>query len=129
MMEASTSGARRRDDGDAVRGTVAPTETLPAVSEAVTLTLYPPKKPKKKLKWSEDTVDNENLGRKKSKKCCIFHKKKRFDESSDESDSSDSDDDGCGHEDCGDENCLANQLKPIDLLKLKEESDRLRALR
>merc|ERR1719379_3168630 len=120
-MEASTSGARRRDDGDGVRGTVAPTETLPAVSEAVTLTLYPPKKPKKKLKWSEDTVDNENLGRKKSKK--------RFDESSDESDSSDSDDDGCGHEDCGDENCLANQMKPIDLLKLKEESDRLRALR
>jgi hypothetical protein len=26
------------------------------------------------VKWGEDVVDNEDLGRKKSKKCCIFHK-------------------------------------------------------
>lgn len=35
--------------------------------------------------WTEDTVDNENLGRKKSKICCIFHSSKKFDESSEES--------------------------------------------
>ena len=26
------------------------------------------------VKWAEDTVDNELLGRKSSKRCCIFHK-------------------------------------------------------
>jgi len=35
--------------------------------------------------WKEGTVDNENCGKKKSKICCIYHKPKRFDESSDES--------------------------------------------
>ncbi|KAI0289723.1 phosphatase inhibitor-domain-containing protein [Russula brevipes] len=34
--------------------------------------------------WDEDVVDNEGLGRKKSKICCIYHKPRRFDESSDE---------------------------------------------
>ncbi|KAI9446845.1 phosphatase inhibitor-domain-containing protein [Lactarius indigo] len=34
--------------------------------------------------WGEDVVDNEGLGRKKSKICCIYHRPRRFDESSDE---------------------------------------------
>lgn len=34
--------------------------------------------------WDEDVVDNEGLGRKKSKICCIYHRPRRFDESSDE---------------------------------------------
>lgn len=39
--------------------------------------------------------DNEGLGRKKSKRCCIFHKERDFGESStDSSDNNDSDDDG-----------------------------------
>lgn len=42
----------------------------------------------KHIKWAEDTVDNEFLNRKKSKICCIFHKKRAFGESS----SSESDD-------------------------------------
>ncbi|KAL8293025.1 hypothetical protein RQP46_000719 [Phenoliferia psychrophenolica] len=42
-----------------------------------------------KVQWEDDVVDNEFLGRKKSKICCIYHKPKAFDESSDdESDSS-----------------------------------------
>ncbi|MQM12855.1 hypothetical protein Taro_045774 [Colocasia esculenta] len=48
-------------------------------------------RPKKKVTWKEGTVDNEFLGRKSSKKCCIFHKQKPFDE-----DDSDGDEDGCG---------------------------------
>ncbi|EJU04903.1 hypothetical protein DACRYDRAFT_47027 [Dacryopinax primogenitus] len=45
--------------------------------------------------WSEDVIDNEGMGRKKSKICCIYHKPKPFDESSsEESDSSDSDSSG-----------------------------------
>ncbi|XP_066332275.1 protein phosphatase 1 regulatory subunit INH3-like [Miscanthus floridulus] len=35
---------------------------------------------KKKVSWKEGTVDNEGLGRKSSKKCCIFHKEVPFDE-------------------------------------------------
>ncbi|KAK0236231.1 phosphatase inhibitor-domain-containing protein [Armillaria nabsnona] len=51
---------------------------------------------KPRVAWSEDVVDNEGCGKKKSKICCIYHKPRRFDESSDEdssSDESDSDED------------------------------------
>ncbi|RRT42104.1 hypothetical protein B296_00018847 [Ensete ventricosum] len=48
------------------------------------------KRPKKKVSWKEGTVDNEFLNRKSSKKCCIFHKQKPFDEDdSDEEDRAD----------------------------------------
>ncbi|KAK1245275.1 hypothetical protein MKX08_004904 [Trichoderma sp. CBMAI-0020] len=47
------------------------------------------------VQWAEDVVDNEGLGRKSSKVCCIYHRPKKVDESSDESssDSSSSDSD------------------------------------
>ncbi|XP_010414143.1 PREDICTED: type 1 phosphatases regulator YPI2-like [Camelina sativa] len=35
---------------------------------------------KKKVSWKEGTVDNEFMQKKSSKKCCIFHKQKPFDE-------------------------------------------------
>ncbi|KAK7316876.1 hypothetical protein RJT34_00653 [Clitoria ternatea] len=35
---------------------------------------------KKKVSWKEGTVDNEFMQKKSSKKCCIFHKEKPFDE-------------------------------------------------
>ncbi|PKA61933.1 hypothetical protein AXF42_Ash019139 [Apostasia shenzhenica] len=41
-------------------------------SQTLVLRLKPPKK---KVTWKEGTVDNEFLGRKSSKKCCIFHKR------------------------------------------------------
>ena len=47
---------------------------------------------RKYVKFTEDTIDNEGLGRKSSKRCCIFHKRKAFGESSSES-SSESDND------------------------------------
>lgn len=46
--------------------------------------------------WKEDVVDNEGAGKKKSKICCIYHKPRRWDESSDES-SDDSDCEGHNH--------------------------------
>ena len=73
-----------------------------------------PRRSRQRVAWDEDVVDNEGAGRKKSKSmslcyqfmvhsspgasvCCIYHKPKRFDESSDE-DSSDSDSESdCGH--------------------------------
>ncbi|XP_014220826.1 protein phosphatase 1 regulatory subunit 11 [Trichogramma pretiosum] len=52
------------------------------------------KKPKsdKKVKWTQGTVDNEHMNKKKSKCCCIYEKPKKFGESSSE----DSDDE-CEH--------------------------------
>ncbi|KZT02262.1 uncharacterized protein LAESUDRAFT_685741 [Laetiporus sulphureus 93-53] len=50
--------------------------------------------------WREDVVDNEGAGKKSSKICCIYHKPRRFDESSSEESSSDSDsgsDSSCNH--------------------------------
>jgi len=47
---------------------------------------------KKKIQWTEDTVDNEGLGKKKSKCCCQYKKPRaNLDESSE-----DESDDGCG---------------------------------
>ncbi|KAL2149569.1 hypothetical protein VTH82DRAFT_8220 [Thermothelomyces myriococcoides] len=57
---------------------------------------------RRSVKWRSDVVDNEGLGKKKSKVCCIYHRPRGIDESSDESsssdssDSSDSDSDGGG---------------------------------
>jgi protein phosphatase 1 regulatory subunit 11 len=65
-----------------------------------------------RVKWDDEVVDNEGMGKKKSKStfqtcflllayadsflravCCIYHKPKQFDESSDESSSDEDDDD------------------------------------
>jgi protein phosphatase 1 regulatory subunit 11 len=44
--------------------------------------------------WDSGIVDNEKMNKRKSKKCCIFHKQRPFDES----DSEDDDDDEGGWE-------------------------------
>lgn len=51
------------------------------------------KKKRSKVRWTEDVVDNENLNKKKSKICCIFHPQREFGELSSDSssDSSSSD--------------------------------------
>ncbi|GJE89930.1 protein phosphatase inhibitor Ypi1 domain-containing protein [Phanerochaete sordida] len=46
--------------------------------------------------WREDVVDNEHMGKKSSKICCIYHKPRKFGESSSE-ESSDSDSDTDSH--------------------------------
>ncbi|KAF9543141.1 hypothetical protein CPC08DRAFT_716796 [Agrocybe pediades] len=48
-----------------------------------------------RVAWNEDVIDNEGCGKKKSKICCIYHKPRRFDESSDESDSDSDSDSSC----------------------------------
>ncbi|KAL2112481.1 hypothetical protein VUR80DRAFT_7478 [Thermomyces stellatus] len=51
---------------------------------------------RRRVQWTEDVVDNEKLNRKKSKVCCIYHRPKAVDESSDESSSSSSSDSDSG---------------------------------
>ncbi|KAM8793808.1 E3 ubiquitin-protein ligase PPP1R11 [Eudromia elegans] len=41
--------------------------------------------PRRRVEWSSDTVDNEHLGRRSSKCCCIYEKPRAFGESSTES--------------------------------------------
>ncbi|RVE66563.1 hypothetical protein OJAV_G00108760 [Oryzias javanicus] len=56
------------------------------------------RKTEKKVEWSSDTVDNEHLGRRSSKCCCIYEKPRQFGESSSESEGDD--DEGCGSANC-----------------------------
>uniref|UniRef100_A0A8C2PCQ7 E3 ubiquitin-protein ligase PPP1R11 n=1 Tax=Capra hircus TaxID=9925 RepID=A0A8C2PCQ7_CAPHI len=56
------------------------------------------RKPEKKVEWTSDTVDNEHMGRRSSKCCCIYEKPRAFGESSTESD--DEEEEGCGHTHC-----------------------------
>ncbi|KAF2846351.1 hypothetical protein T440DRAFT_471995 [Plenodomus tracheiphilus IPT5] len=49
----------------------------------------------RRIQWADDVIDNEGMGKKSSKVCCIYHKPRAADESSDDdsSDSSSSDSD------------------------------------
>ncbi|KAL4785065.1 phosphatase inhibitor-domain-containing protein [Aspergillus varians] len=47
--------------------------------------------PARHIRWSDDVIDNEGMGKKSSKVCCIYHKTRPVGESSSESESSDSD--------------------------------------
>ncbi|PYH47701.1 PPP1R11/YPI1 family protein [Aspergillus saccharolyticus JOP 1030-1] len=46
----------------------------------------------RRIQWRDDVIDNEGMGRKSSKVCCIYHKARPVGESSSESESSDSSD-------------------------------------
>ncbi|KYO19843.1 protein phosphatase 1 regulatory subunit 11 [Alligator mississippiensis] len=95
MAEATVAGGGCRS------GTVTETETETEVTEpenrSLTIKLRK-RKPDKKVEWSSDTVDNEHLGRRSSKCCCIYEKPRAFGESSTESE--DEDDEGCGNAHC-----------------------------
>jgi len=77
----------------AVSTTTASVETTAAPVLVLTLRDRPA------ITWTDDTVDNEHLGRKSSKRCCIFHKVKKFAES----DSDETDEDAEGGDDEGKE--------------------------
>ncbi|XP_063702085.1 E3 ubiquitin-protein ligase PPP1R11 [Culicoides brevitarsis] len=68
-----------------VTQTVAPTDEADTSSEPVLrLRLQKPKNDKK-VQWTTETVDNEDMNKKKSKCCCIYVKPRQFGESSSES--------------------------------------------
>ncbi|VIO88215.1 Protein phosphatase inhibitor containing protein [Brugia malayi] len=62
------------------------------------LTLSPELSREPRVRWSADTIDNEFLGRYKSKCCCIYKKPKKWNESSDSDSDSDCETEHCrGH--------------------------------
>jgi protein phosphatase 1 regulatory subunit 11 len=53
---------------------------------------------RRRVSWSTETVDNEGMGKKKSKCCCIYQKPRNWDESSEEDENEDDDCQNCrGH--------------------------------
>lgn len=59
-------------------------------------------KSRRNVSWKDDVIDNENMNKKKSKICCIFHPQREFgelstDESSDSSSDSSDSDSNSGH--------------------------------
>mmetsp|Transcript_10871 Transcript_10871/g.18863 ORF Transcript_10871/g.18863 Transcript_10871/m.18863 type:complete len:116 (-) Transcript_10871:1091-1438(-) len=59
----------------------------PSTQETLTLTLVPRRR-RKAIKWAEDVVEvNEHSGKKSSKKCCVFHRRRTFGDWSDDDDS------------------------------------------
>jgi hypothetical protein len=58
----------------------------------------PKKLDRKQVSWTQETVDNEHLGKKKSKCCCVYVKPKKFGESDTESEDEEDDCKNCsGH--------------------------------
>jgi protein phosphatase 1 regulatory subunit 11 len=67
-----------------------------SLTSANTLRLRLTKKPSKndrRVSWTNDTVDNEFLNKKKSKCCCVYTRPRTFDESSEEDENADE----CAH--------------------------------
>ncbi|KAL3901037.1 MAG: hypothetical protein SGCHY_000915 [Lobulomycetales sp.] len=61
------------------------------------------------VQWDDSVVDNEGLGKKSSKVCCIFHKSKKWDESSSESSS------------CSDSSNSPNEYERVPKRKLRKK--------
>lgn len=94
----STASVPLTGQGTASRGEATATMTITETNdssrqnyEILHLTLQP----RPSVRWDEDVLDNEGLGRKSSKRCCIFHKQRDFGESSTDS----SDDENGQHSD------------------------------
>ena len=63
------------------------TKTITETNKILILTLSQ----KKRVTWHESVIDNEHMNKRKSNKCCIFHKKQDIcDSSSDSTSDSDS---------------------------------------
>ncbi|XP_068188326.1 E3 ubiquitin-protein ligase PPP1R11 [Antennarius striatus] len=85
---------------ETITETVQTSSPPPPQQEGRSLTIKLRKrKTEKKVEWSSDTVDNEHLGRRSSKCCCIYEKPRQFGESSSESEGED-EDEGCGSAHC-----------------------------
>jgi len=97
MMSLSAEGAGSRSAPAAAAATMTMTMTpaqepqtqISNNEEVLRLTLQD----RPAVTWDESVIDNEGMGRKSSKRCCIFHKQRAFGESSTDTSDSDNDND------------------------------------
>ncbi|CAH0476330.1 unnamed protein product [Peronospora belbahrii] len=87
----------RRSAGEEARTEIVVTSLPPTTETAPVYRIQLHPRPRPHVTFEDSVVDNEHLGRKRSNKCCIFHKKREFGESSSESDE-DSDNSDCDGE-------------------------------
>ena len=83
-------------------------------TSANTLRLRLTKKPSKndrRVSWTNDTIDNEFMNKKKSKCCCVYSKPRNFDESSSEDENEDTE---CTH-------CKGHRKTDFNSLRQKGE--------
>ncbi|KAK0654107.1 Type 1 phosphatases regulator YPI1 [Lasiodiplodia hormozganensis] len=92
MANTPVSSALRTAEASASNGSIVTTESgeSPLNLPSGTLRLRAEPVQRRHIQWAEDVVDNEGMGKKSSKVCCIYHKQREFGESSDESSSDDS---------------------------------------
>ena len=93
QFAAASAASSAQAPSAAMMSTVTMTDTeefQPDQQEVLRLTLAA----RPTVRWDESVLNNEGLGRKSSKRCCIFHKQRSFGESS--TDSSDNDSDRSG---------------------------------
>ncbi|KAL3138780.1 hypothetical protein ABBQ32_005623 [Trebouxia sp. C0010 RCD-2024] len=83
MVQASYAAAQTPVEGLPTEQASTADSATKAITEVLRLRLAPRRKAKA-VRWSEDVVDNEFMNKKKSKKCCIFHKQKSFGDWSDD---------------------------------------------
>ncbi|KAH6639636.1 type 1 phosphatases regulator YPI1 [Boeremia exigua] len=70
-----------------------PTPVLRLSAPSGVLRLRAAPEERRHIQWAEDVIDNEGMGKKSSKVCCIYHAPREAGESSDESSDSSSSDD------------------------------------
>lgn len=71
---------------DSLMGAAASTNSE---GEASGVSAPPQSASRRRVLWAADTVDNENMNKRKSKCCCIFEKQREFGESSSDSEADD----------------------------------------
>uniref|UniRef100_A0A1I8A9J6 E3 ubiquitin-protein ligase PPP1R11 n=1 Tax=Steinernema glaseri TaxID=37863 RepID=A0A1I8A9J6_9BILA len=88
MANAGESTSQAVHDGGSLTVTVLETaEEQPQAPLVLRLRGTTPVEERPRVRWADDTVDNEGMGKAKSKCCCIYKKPKKWDESSSDDDS------------------------------------------
>ncbi|XP_050096607.1 E3 ubiquitin-protein ligase PPP1R11-like [Anopheles aquasalis] len=86
MMNAETpTGSRSITETIAQSEPIAGTSVSPAENPPVLRLRLQKPRSERKVQWTNGTVDNEHMNKKKSKCCCIYEKPRAFGESSSES--------------------------------------------
>lgn len=95
MPATATRTAPQTRDGGSRTIEVRPQPVLRLSAPSAVLRLRAEPAERRHIQWAEDVIDNEGMGKKSSKVCCIYHAPRAAGESSDEdsSDSSSSDSD------------------------------------
>jgi len=75
-------------------GTTTVTTTTTTTTTAEPRLILRLRAPPRSVAWDASVVDNEHMNKRKSKKCCIFHKQRPFDESDSEREDDDGDEGG-----------------------------------